>query len=454
MLLLLLLSYSIPLDSPYMGYIEYLQVKGYIDIPSVQPYDIEWLVPELGNLLLEDVRLRAIDRCVVSYIAPLVSKNEDISYLLHLNGTYESKPEYYYGFLDCAAGGAVAEGIRFACDLRFQRGSEIDVFGPEPWNDFQVYLNEGLLKFTTNKLHAEIGRRNLVLGYTNRFDLLLSPDPEGYDGYFLSIAGKYYELYTLFTIIDAAEQRYLAQHRLGLNLKGFLKLGFTEAILWGNTLEPVYLNFFFPYYLSQWGIERDDNIVWRIDGQIRVFNLLAYADVLIDDYQYENDPGRPYPHKLAFTIGTKVFFADDFLFKAYYTRVNKWVYTQRYAINVWHKNNRPLGYPLGNDADELRASITYFSLYDIHPFISVSHIRKGEGSIFLPYEEEGGTVHPPFPSGVVEKRIEFSAGVNYAVLQHLHARGAVGMRRIDNYEHTAGDNKSDTFVEVGVWGIL
>ena len=438
-----------------MDYIEYLQVKGYVDIPSVQPYTMEWLTPELGNLLLEDTRLRPIDRKVVSYIAPLVIKNEDFSYLLHLNGTYESEPEYYYGFLDFAAGGTVAEGIRYAFDLRFQRSSEIDIFGPEPWNDFQVYLNEGLMKFTTSRLYAEIGRRNFVLGYANRFDLLLSPDPEGYDGYFVSIPGRYYEFYTLFTIIDAPEQRYLAQHRLGLNLKGFLKLGFSEAILWGNTLEPVYLNFFFPYYISQWGIDRDDNVMWRIDCQIRLFDVLAYADVLIDDYQYEvEDPNRPHPHKLAFTVGAKTVFAHNVLFKTYYTRVNKWVYTQRYPINAWHKNDRPLGYPLGNDADELRASITYFSTYDVHPFVTFSHIRKGEGSIFLPYEEEGGTIHPPFPSGVVEKRIEFSAGFNYSFQNRLHARGAIGTRSVDNFGHSTGDNRSDTFFEVGVWGIL
>ena len=454
MLLFLLLAYSIPLDSPYLGYIEYLQVKGYIDIPSIQPYTIEWLTPELGNLLVEDTRLRTVDRKIVSYIAPLVIKNEDFSYLLHLNGTYESKPEYYYGFFDCAAGGALAEGIRYAFDIRFQRGSEINVLGPEPWNDFQVYLHEGLMKFTTSKLHAEIGRRNFVLGYADNTNLLLSADPEGYDGYFISIPGRYYEFYTLFTIIDAAEQRYLAQHRIGLNLKGFLKLGFSEAILWGNTLEPVYLNFLFPYYISQWGIDRDDNVMWRIDGQIRLFNILAYTDVLIDDYQYEDDPDRPYPHKLAFTVGMKTVLAHSFLFKTHYTRVNKWVYTQRYPINVWHRNNRPLGNPLGNDADELRVSVTYFSAYDVHPFVTLSHIRKGEGSIFLPYEEEGGSIHPPFPSGTVEKRIEFSVGVNYSLEKRIHARGVVGTRSIDNYEHRAGDNRSDTFFEVGVWGIL
>ena len=126
MLLILLLTYSIPLDSPYMDYIEYLQVKGYIDIPSVQPYTMEWLMPELGDLVLEDARLSDVDKRIVSYFTPLLTKNEYFSYLVHFNGTYESEPEYYYGFFNLATGGQITNGIRWSSDMRFQRGSEID----------------------------------------------------------------------------------------------------------------------------------------------------------------------------------------------------------------------------------------------------------------------------------------------------------------------------------------
>lgn len=454
MLFFLLLTYSIPLDSPYMDYIEYLQVKGYVDIPSVQPYSMEWLVPELRDLVLQDVSLSAVDKRIVSYFTPLLTKNEDFSYFLHFNGTYESQPEYYYGFFDLAAGGQITNGVRWSSDMRFQRGSETDTLGPVPWNDFQVYLNEGLMKFTIGKLYTEIGRRNFILGYTDESDLLVSRDPQGFDGYYIRIPGRYYEFYTLFSILDPAEQRYLAQHRVGIDFAGFLKLGFSEAILWGGTLEPVYLNFFLPYYISQWGIDRDDNVMWQIDCQLGLFNAIIYGNLLIDDFQYDDEPDDPNPHKLAYKIGVKTIIAQRFLFKTQYTRVDKWVYTQRWPINVWHKDNRPLGYPLGNDVDELRASITFFNVYDVHPYLTFSHVRKGEGSIFVPYEDEGGPTNPPFPSGIVEKKLEFSVGVKYTFRNLLHCAGDIGRRNIDNYRHVDGDNRDDTFFSIGLWTIL
>ena len=90
----------------------------------------------------------------------------------------------------------------------------------------------------------------------------------------------------------------------------------------------------------------------------------------------------------------------------------------------------------------------------MHPYLAFRYIRKGEGSIFVPYEDEGGPTNPPFPSGIVEKKLEFSAGVKYTFRNLFHCAGDIGRRNIDNYGHVEGDNRNDTFFSIGLWVIL
>lgn len=451
MLLFILFCYTIPPDSPIMDNIEYLQIRGLIDIPSIRPYEAEWVISQIDELLINDVKLNPLDRKIISLFNLILTKNQDFSYLVHLSGTYQLEPEYGHGFLDARLGGQLAKNIKFSQALRLQRASDIDTSGPKPWHDFQVYLTEGLMKMESGSVHFDIGRRNYLLGFGDDNDLLFSLDSQGYDSYLLFIPTRYFEFFNIFSVLDISQSRYISIHRIGVDLKKFLKLGFSETLLFGQSLEPLYLNPFLPFYLSQWGLDRNDNIMWCFDVQLRLFKSILYGELLIDDYMYDDDP---YPDKLAYKIGFKSVVLNNFLVKMNYTFVDKWVYTHRIQDNIYVRGSHPLGFPLGNDVDQLSCSVKFMNRFGLYPKLGIEYARKGQGSIFLPYEQEGGTWKPPFPSGIVEKKLQIDFGFDYTLRYNFYLKVKAGQRFWRNHGHLPGNDLNDTTFDLSLWAIL
>ena len=451
MIFFILLAYTIPIDSPLMNYIEYLQLKGLAELPSLRPYETEWMIGQIDEILISETKLNSVDRRIISYFSPLMTKSPDFSFLLHAIGEYQNEPQLYHGSVDERFGGSITKLVKFSHAIRIRRANTLDPLGPKAWNDFQVYLSEGLVRLDHEYIKFDIGRRNYLLGPGDRNSLLLSPDPGGYDGFLIQIPSRYLEFYGLFSILQSAQPKFLSVHRLGFNLKGFLKVGFTEAILSADSLEPLYLNVFFPYYLSQWGRDRDDNIMWSLDLQLHLFNSIFYAELLIDDYMYEDDP---YPDKLAFQVGLKSLLLQNIIAKVNYTAVDKWVYTHHEPQNVYARYGRCLGFPAGNDVDELTCQLKYVNGFGLFPHVSFAYMRKGEGSIFIPYEEEGGTTYPPFPSGIVDKSIELKIGADYNLLRNFYLMLDVGKSYRHNIDHVAGNDNDEFIFGLGVWAVL
>ncbi|MDH4211861.1 MAG: hypothetical protein OEV79_10500 [candidate division WOR-3 bacterium] len=451
MLFLLMFTYTLPIDSPIMADIEYLQLRGFVQMTAIKPYDVDWLIGQIDEVIINETRLNSTDRKIISGFSPLLTKNPGFSYLLHVIGQYESNPELYYGALDERFGGTLFTHLNFSHAMRIRRANTLDTLGPKSWNDFQSYLNEGLVSFTHKKIKLDVGRRDVFWGAGAEHGLLLSSAAQGYDGFLLSVPGQLLEFHGMFSILDAAKSRFLSVHRLGLNLRGFLKVGFSESILSADSLEPSYLNFLLPFYLAQWSSYRDDNIMWALDLQLHLFNSIFYAELLIDDYMYEDDP---YPNKLAYQVGLKSLIARSLIAHINYTFVDKWVYTQRQPQNVYEQRGRCLGFPLGNDVDELSLALKYVNAYGIFPHLSIDYIRKGEGSIYIPYEDEGGTINPAFPSGVVEKTLEIKLGIDYKFRRNLHLGMEIGRLQRDNADHITGNDTEDTVFDISLWVIL
>lgn len=459
MVVFFLFFYTISFDSPIMDNVEYLQVKGLVDIPSIRPYEMRWLVSQIDALLLSDVKLNKVDRKIISSFDPLLIKKEDFSTLFHLTGTYQNSPELYYGLIGYRLGGRLADNIEYSHGGAIRRGSELDSLAGQQWRNFQAYMNEGLITFHVQKARCDIGRRNFLLGPGDDNSLLLSLDPQGYDGFLLHIPLRYFEFYSLFSVVNATRNRYLSIHRIGLDISRFLKVGFSEAILFSESLEPLYLNPLLPYYVSQWGINRDDNMMWCFDAQLSLYSSVIYSEFLIDDYMYEDDP---YPHKLAYKIGLKSLIFNNFLVKMNYTFVDKWVYTHKKLINTYVSDNHRylpdsgycLGFPLGNDVDQVSISIKFMNQYGLYPGLYINQVRKGEGSIYLPYEEEGGPLNPPFPSGVVEKKFDLLVGLDYIFKYNFYIKTHVGKRYWTNKAHIRGDDEDDFLFDISLWVVL
>ncbi|OPX17717.1 hypothetical protein BXT86_05010 [candidate division WOR-3 bacterium 4484_100] len=444
MLLIILFSYTIPIDLPITENIEYLQLRGFIELSWVRPYEKDWLVEQLDQLLMRDEKLNDIDRRILAYFNPLLTKSEDFSTVIYLQSGFQSKPRYYYGLINEVLGGNLFSKVSFGQGIKILRANQLDSLGPKPWKNFQTYQTEGFIRWNYPRIKFYLGRRNFLLGYGPMDGLLLSRDPEGYDGFYLYIPGRLYEFQAIFTVLDLKEIRYLAIHRIGLRLKNFLRLGFSEAILFGHQLEPAYLNIFLPYYLSQWGTDRDDNILWCFDWSLSAYNSQFYGEFLIDDYMYEDDP---YPDKLGYRLGLKSLL-NILLLKVDYTFVDKWVYTQRHPINTYERNGHPLGFPLGNDVDRIAGAIKIITKFGFYPIVSITYIRKGEGSIFLPFEEEDGDWNPPFPSPVVERKLEIELGIDYLSRYNLCIQFKAGKRTWYNYNHIPDNYRNQPFIRI------
>jgi hypothetical protein len=451
MILFLIFAYTLPIDSPLMDNVEYLQLRGLVDILSMKPYDTRWVIGQIDELIINETRLSATDRSIISGFSPLLNKNPDFSYLFHLIGAYGRDPLSYYGALDERLGGMLLSHVEYSHAVRIRRANSLDTLGPQPWNDFQTYLKEGLVRFNHDRVRLDLGRRDIQWGPGSAHSLLLSSAAQGYDGFLINIPGTYLEFHGMFSVLDAANAKFLSIHRLGLNLRGFLKIGFSEAILSADSLEPLYLNPFLPFYLAQWGTARDDNAMWSLDLQLHLFNSILYGELLIDDFMYEDDP---YPDKMAYQVGLKSLMWNRLIASINYTFVDKWVYTQRLPQNVYERKGRCLGFPLGNDVDELSVSLEYVNPLGLFPHASLDYTRKGEGSIYIPFEEEGGPVNPPFPSGVIEKRLELRFGADYLLRRNFHLRIDIGRQYRYNADHMTGIDTDDLVLDFSCWAIL
>lgn len=436
--MILLVAYAVPLDLPLMTECSYFEARGAMIRPWFKPYDLNDLVGRLDPLVTGDYRFGRAEWKALSNFTVLLAKAPDFSTLVTAGAGHRTDPRETRGFLDLRLGGRIADPVSFHQAIRFQGSSVIDTLPPYPWKEHvKAYLNEAVLRYEPAGLRLALGRQNFQAGPFIDEGLLLAPDAQGYDGFSLEIPRRYLEFNAVFAALSSRDNRYLAWHRLGANL-GSVRFGFTEAIVWAGNLEPLYLTPLLPYYLGQWGMHRDDNIMWAFDASFRVLGTAVRGEFLIDDFQYGKPDGfEEFPDKIAFKCALERTVSGSLLAVLSYTFVDKWVYTQRIPDNVYAKDQRPLGSPLGNDADRLGLDLCLLTAAGLYPRVSVSYTRRGEGSIYLPYEVELGDPDPAFPSGVVEKTLEAVLSLRYQLRDHYNLTAAAGWTGIENEGHVA-----------------
>lgn len=454
MVFLLLCTYTLGQDGYYRPYLEFLQAAGLMERRYVTPCDLDHTLEQLENALVSERPLTTAEREALANLRMLLEKSPDFSVILEPRGYYGNERHDRAGYLDTRLGGTILPGITYGQGMTIRYGIEIDSAGPRSWKDrVQAYLTEGSLSYGRDRFGFTVGRRNMSMGPGTVYGLLLAPAVEGYDGCLFEWDGNYYDFTSSVVLLDALP-RFLATHRLGLRLRG-VTIGFSESVLWTEDVEPLYLNALLPYYLAQWGTGRDDNIMWAFDASFRYAGITPYAELLIDDYQYEEPSGfNDYPHKLAWIVGCRGILFERWLGNVEYTFVDKWVYTQELPQNAYVDDGRCLGYPAGNDADRVAVELRYYAHRRVIPWCAITGTRKGEGSLFIPYESELGPVDPPFPSGIVEKRLGWTIGLNVRPGERLQLELRGGQEKVTNAAHQPGANATSTSFAAGVRGFF
>jgi hypothetical protein len=456
-LLFFLYGQPIPLDSWVYPVLDRFETKGVLVLPNTRPYDREELAAQLTGIaalgidgvyleeLIQELKLELKFEQPKRLVArPLVTKTSSyrLDFLPGVFFSYENLPRSFTG-ADLTGWGVlppfdVSGKIKIS---HFFAGLDSNAIDGRVWRNSSFEIESAVLADQYSNFNFSLGKTPFFYGPAKFGGLVLSPNAFGLDVMNAKVhAGDFY-FTTFFSILEPG--RYLSSHRLDV-VKRHFKLGFTEMVLYAKTIEFEYLIPLIPYYASQYLKNRDDNIMWAIDGSLLLKNAKFYGELLIDDFMFERTPA---PNKLGWTVGLKL--ADplgtpgtDLVVE--YTRVDKWVYTQRDSLNRFVRNiatDRTLGYFIGPDGDLLNFELNHRLSYLVAVDAGFSLGRQGEGRIDRSFEREGGSWNPPFPSGIVETKIEPSLGLDIRPHWCFEIKPRIGYEWITNQSNAAGDNR-------------
>ena len=97
-----------------------------------------------------------------------------------------------------------------------------------------------------------------------------------------------------------------------------------------------------------------------------------------------------------------------------------------------------IGHPAGPDGDRFDLEVTFRPHPRVELWSNALYTRKGEGTSSVPYEAEGGSLTPPFPSGIVEKRQRIAVGSAWEPLWWCRLSAEVGREKTTNVGHVEG----------------
>lgn len=243
--------------------------------------------------------------------------------------------------------------------------------------------------------------------------------------------------------IDSDSGRYLTAHRLDIWPSSRLRFGLSEAVLFQSRgLDLAYMNPLIPWYPVQWNEREDDNAFVSLDfTAIPLDGFAAWGELLVDDFQYQKEYHRP--DKMGLTLGT-AFAARESPVEAAleYTRIDRYVYSQKLPRNYYLHDGRIIGSDIGPDADRLTLSLTSPVLWPLAAELRASHQRAGEGTVYEGYPDS--VVAGPFPSGVVENTTEAGLYLSWFLPAGFEAFASLGHVWTTNAGHERNEDEQGT----------
>jgi hypothetical protein len=298
-------------------------------------------------------------------------------------------------------------------------------------NTLDVQTDRAFIKTELYGIGIQVGRDRLQFkggyhsgllfsGLTRPVDMFYRLDYNVWRFRFTALSGQ----------LTDAGKRYISAKRATLRLARNLQIGATEAVAFADD-PTAYINPLILFYLThRHRPNNEDNLLASFDiSYTPMKNLNIYGEFLDDDLILFEGGASKYGFLFGLYKSQLFFERVDFRFE--YSYVRKWTYTHVSLVNAWEYRGRPFGFWLGPDTDELFGQLSYFLSPVSVLKINFDYVRKGEGDIYHPYEDEQGDKTSPFPSGVVEK----STGA-WLDFRHEFSRfkflARLGYRFIDN----------------------
>ena len=252
-------------------------------------------------------------------------------------------------------------------------------------------------------------------------------------------------------------RKYLAAHRLEIAAASWLNLAIHETVIYGERgVELAYLNPIMFYRSAEHFLGDRDNATMGADLEIRPApGIRAYAELFVDDIAIARLGQSWYGNKTAWLVGCHL---TDPLglprsdWRLEYVRVDPYVYSHTFPINVYKNYNTVLGHWAGPNAEVLRAEWLFWGSRSWQLLLSAERYRHGAN---LPERNVGGdidrafhvrdnqTVH--FLDGIAEQRTTIELESHYELFRNLRVKLALQMSSFRNAPATDGRRDVDTF---------
>ena len=274
-----------------------------------------------------------------------------------------------------------------------------------------AYTDEAIAYFILKLpwFEVEVGRNNAKWGPGYRGSLALSAQNPLFDMIKLKVPFKRFQ-FTAFhgNLNSSYGRKYLAAHRLDIQIAPWLYVAGSEAVVYGNRgMEFQYLNPIMPYHVAEHHLgDKDNNTISFDFTAFPMKNLKFYGELFLDDYTLSENFFKYYGNKWAFLSGA--FWIEPFGLKNIdlrleFARVEPFVYTHKDSMNIYQNYDQSIGHWLGPNAENWYFEINYNPTRDLSFALSLERVRKGEGDLAKPWKPEYGT-EKNFLKCVVEKR--------------------------------------------------
>lgn len=257
-------------------------------------------------------------------------------------------------------------------------------------------------------LRLAFGRDQAAWGPGYRGSLMLSRHARYFDMLQMNVTFRRFRFLSIHgKLSSGVGQKYLAGHRLEVQILRWLQMSWSETVIYGNRgIEPMYINPLMPYHVAEHHLgDRDNNCMGFDCVAYPARNLKMVMEFFLDDFTMAKNPFTYFGNKWAILAGlrwTAPFRLRNVDVVMEYARIEPFVYTHRDSINTYTNYDRSIGHWLGPNSDDLFIRTNMILHRDLHMAFTLERIRRGEGGLLEPHDRSEGD-RKAFLAGTVEK---------------------------------------------------
>lgn len=319
-------------------------------------------------------------------------------------GYFKDVVGFYFNFHDNREQG---DRVDFTRALTPDQGIVVVKGGfPENYIEFDKF--DGHVSLNLGRLQIEVGKDVNVWGHGYRGQLILSAKPPSYPQVKLNVRltdwlnFTYIHAWLFSDVVDSVmtyktglsaslgsgydrkiyRDKYFASHIIEATIIPGLDISLGESIIYSDkTPQLIYLIPIMFFRAADHYNRGQDNSQFFMDVKANLIkNVGFYGTLFIDEITmeriFDRDKAR---NQLGFQIGTLVVnpLVDDLNFRAEYTRILPWVYSNYIPADTYENNGYTLGHWIGQNADDLYLEANYYPFRSLKLSAYYEKFRKG-----------------------------------------------------------------------------